>query len=201
MSWPHARRKGALELGMWQDSILKLYISCKCMKLLSPLLQADNSRLPPQSKTFFPSVLRENYFLTFSSSVIVAAYSWGVLIPLFPQSLIDNALKSSPIWKHILLLVPILNLWHSWGSFQNVGFLQMIDECHPERHHPKLLLYLHIRSEAKIPSLEKAHSGLWESLVGTQCSWELTTSGKHWWYPGGVPGDSPRAQDVMVNKF
>lgn len=40
---------------------------------MSPPLPADNSYLAPQSETPTPSVLRENYFLTFSSLVIVAA--------------------------------------------------------------------------------------------------------------------------------
>lgn len=59
MSWPLAKRKWALKLGMWQDSILKLYTSCKCMKLMSPFLQADNFYLVPRSKTRYPSVQRK----------------------------------------------------------------------------------------------------------------------------------------------
>lgn len=140
MSWPHAGSKWVLTLGMWQESILKLYTPCQGMKLMSPPLQADNSYPAPQSETPTPGVLRENYFLTFSSLVIVAAWPWeGILISssAFPQGFIDSALKS--ILKNILLLFPILNHWHSWGSFQNVSFLQMIGECHTKRHHPKLL--------------------------------------------------------------
>lgn len=50
MNWPHAGRKWALKLGMRQDSILKFYTSCKCMKFMSPLLRAVNSYLLPRAR-------------------------------------------------------------------------------------------------------------------------------------------------------
>lgn len=65
------------EPGNWvccQDSILKLHTSCKCTMLIPPLLQTDDSYLVPQIETPFPRVLRENDFLTFSSSLIAAAH-------------------------------------------------------------------------------------------------------------------------------
>lgn len=87
----------------------------------------------------------------------------GVLIScsVFSQSLIGNAWKPSLIFKHISLLVPIPNLGHSRGSLQNVGFLQMVDVCHPQ----KPLFRLHIKSGAEMSLLEKIHSYRPECLV------------------------------------
>lgn len=156
MSWPHSGRKWALKLGMWQDNISKIYTSYKCMKFMSPLLQADNSCLLPRASPPFPRYWEK---IISSSSIHWSLQQWEEVLvscSVFPLSLIDSALKSSLILKHILLFVPVLNLWHSWGSFQNVGFLQMVDECHPERR----LFHLYLKAGAEISLLEKIHSGL-----------------------------------------
>ena len=178
MSWPHAGGKWVLTLGMWQESILKLYTPCKGMKLMSPPLQADNSYLAPQSETPTPNVLRENYFLTFSSLVIVAAWPWeGILISssAFPQGFIDKCFKIHSE-KH-------LTAFSNSKSLTQLGFLS---ECQfspndwlvsYQKTSPKTTPPLHLKSQAKISLLEKAHSGLYESLVETQGSWGLRTSG------------------------